>query len=158
MSDYTQHTQGKAIVREWTCHAPTTVGVVVGDKFQPIAECSGHGQLAAYAAADARRIAACLNACAGLSTEALEGSSAAPVGFGFESAPMPTAVFDDQLEQEKKRTAKAERIASRLAAALHLLLHELEGESPPPPPAYVVAVARRARNQAIEEINQFEEV
>ena len=46
--------------RNWTCHAPTTVGVSSADgrQFTAVAECSGHGGTAEQAIEYARLVAA----------------------------------------------------------------------------------------------------
>lgn len=62
----------RLIAQAWASHAATTVGVERAGEFVPLAECSGHGRMSTDDEPIARRLAACWNACNGLSTEALE--------------------------------------------------------------------------------------
>lgn len=82
---------GPYVAVHWTIHAPTTIRTQIDGAWTTIAECSGHGREAGHDEQDARRIAAALNACQGVSTDVLEGMS-----MGFIGATVPYHVMKKQ--------------------------------------------------------------
>ena len=113
----------KHTAEPWRVEDETDVVAIVDQWPSVIADCLNHAAIERRdAAANARRIAACVNACAGISDEALDSWMNPPEGgFGHPHGPWPAHIISLQRAAETLKQQRDELLATMQYLRQHKL-------------------------------------